>query len=91
MVTAEQRQPLATRAPGVVALAVLLVVPGTALSIAFSAIGLIMLAALGLDWMARTDGETDGARRLPVLAQLGIGVGAAAAVGGAIALGAWII
>lgn len=84
-------QPIATRAPWVVATGVVLVVPGTLLSIAFTAIGAVMLAALAADYFARGGGAHGSRRRLPVATQLGLGVGGMAIVGGCIALGAWIM
>lgn len=83
--------PYASRSPWTVVIAVVLVVPGTLLSIVFGAIGAVILIALALDYAVRRGGTTGPARRTPLVVQVGVGVGVAAAIGAAITLGAWII
>ena len=74
--------------PWLVVMAVVLVVPGTALSIALGGIGLLMLLALGVDYLVARGGSTD---RPAVAVQLGVAVAVALVLGAAIGLGAWII
>ena len=83
---------VATTNRWILVISILLVVPGTLLSIAFGAIGLAMLCVLALDSLFAAVIKSD--RRLPTLAtpiQVLVAVGIAAALGGVIALGAWII
>ena len=59
-------------------------------SIAFSAVGILMLIFLGVDWLvARTTGATSSDRR-PVALQLVLAAAIAGLVGGVIALVAWV-
>ena len=74
----------------VLCVAVLLVLPGTLASVAFGAVGILMLIFLGLDWfLARSTGATATAQRRPVVQQLMIATAIASGLGGAIALVAW--
>ena len=82
--------PLARRAPWTVALAALLVVPGTFLSVAMGAVGAAILLIFAADFVVRGQDEPVVTRRLPVLYQLIAGVAIAAVIGLVIAIGAWI-
>ena len=74
-------------------LAVLFVVPGTLLSVAFGGVGLVLLLMLLVDHLlARvTNSSPTAVPSLGVAAQLGLGAALAAAVGGVIALVALLV
>lgn len=72
--------------------ALLLVFPGTVASVALGAVGLGMLFLLALDRIATAVFEPKGQwRTLPVPTQLVLAAVIASALGGAIALAAWVI
>ena len=72
--------------------ALLLVFPGTLASVAFGAIGLAMLLLLALDRLVTVVFKPKWHRRtFSAATQLFFAVLIASALGGAIALGAWII
>ncbi len=71
------------------AVAVLLVVPGTALSVAFGAIGVVILLVFLVDSVAGA--HLRPAKRLHPLVQVVVALCAAAAIGGIVALAAWIV
>lgn len=84
-------RPLAKRWPWVAAIAGLLVVPGTLLSIALGAIGAIMALLLLVDFVtARSRGREQRTSSPSLVIQLLVGSAIAGAIGGGIALGAWI-
>jgi hypothetical protein len=74
--------------PWLVAVAVLLIVPGVILSFVLPIIGGLMLGALALDYLIAPGDERRP--RLGPLAQVSIAALAAGLIGGLIAIGAWI-
>ena len=90
--TATRTDSLASKNRWLLVVAVLLVVPGTLLSVAFGGIGLVVLLMLMVDFLlARATKASSDRPSLGVAAQLGLAAGVAAAVGGVIALVALLI
>ena len=80
------------RYPWVLLVAVLLVVPGTLLSIALGGIGLLMLLLLLADAAFNRTTTRDSARNnLSVVAQVGLAAVIAGVLGGLIAVVAWVV
>jgi hypothetical protein len=71
------------------AVAVLLVIPGTALSVVLGAIGALILLLFFVDWAA--GGLIHPTKRLQPILQVVLTFCLAAAIGGLIGLGAWLI
>ena len=91
-VTTFARQSLASKNKWLLVVAVLLVLPGTLLSVAFGGVGLVLLAMLLVDGaLVRATASPASRPALGVVAQLGLAGAVAAAVGGSIALLAWVI
>ena len=86
------RHSLAAKNTWVLVVAVLLVIPGTLFSVAFGGVGLVLLAMLLVDAVLASATASPASRpALGVGAQLGLAGVVAAAVGGSIALVAWVI
>lgn len=90
--TATRTDSLVSKNKWLLVAAVLLVVPGTLLSIAFGGIGLVLLLMLLVDFLlAKVSKSSSDRPSLGLAAQLGLAAVLAAAVGGAIGLVAWLI
>lgn len=83
---------MATKNRWLLLASVLLVVPGTLLSLAFGGVGIVLLLMLLVDFLlAKATRSTSGRPSLGVAAQLALAVVLAAATGGVIALVAVLI
>lgn len=90
--TATRTDSLASKNRWLLVVALLLVVPGTLLSVAFGGIGLVLLLMLLVDFLlARATKSSSNRPSLGVAAQLGLAVVLAVAVGGVIAFVALLI
>ncbi len=87
-----QTDSLATRNRWLLLVAVLLVVPGTFLSMAFGGVGVVLLVMLLVDFLlAKATKSSSHRPALGVAAQLALAGAVAATVGGSIAFVAWVI
>lgn len=87
-----QTDSLASKNKWLLAVAVLLVVPGVLLSVAFGGVGLVLLVMLFVDWLLAKATKSYGKRpALGVASQIALAGVLAATVGGVIALVAWLI
>ena len=92
IVTAARTDSLASRNRWLLVVGVVLVVPGTLLSVAFGGIGLVLLLMLLVDFLLAKATKSSSTRpSLGVVAQLALAGAVAAAVGGVIALVALLI
>lgn len=90
--TATHTDSLASKNKWLLVVAVLLVVPGTLLSVAFGGIGIVLLLMLMVDFLlAKVTKASSERPSLGVAAQLVLAAAVAAAVGGVIALVALLI
>jgi len=91
-VSIAQTDSLASKNRWLLAVAVLLVIPGTLLSVAIGGVGVVLLVMFLMDFMlAKATRSSDNRPALGVLAQIALAGVLAAAVGGVIALVAWVI
>lgn len=90
--TTAQTDSLATKNKWLLIVAILLVVPGTLLSVAFGGVGIVLLLMLLVDFLLAKGTKSSSDRpALGVAAQLSLTCVLAASVGGLIALVAWVI
>lgn len=90
--TTAQTDSLATRNRWLLIVAILLVMPGTLLSVAIGGVGLVLLLMLLVDFLlAKTTKSSSDHPSLGVAAQLALAGVMAAAVGGLIGLVAWLV
>jgi len=87
-----QSDSLASKNRWLPAVAVLLVIPGTLLSVAIGAVGVVLLFMFLVDFvLAKATRFSDDRPALGVLSQIALAGVLAAIVGGVIALVAWVI